>query len=119
MRQAILRGRSFNVIHFKSSYKFDVFPMARDEFSRSQMARRGSVDLTPLGIAGVSAPAASAEDTILAKLRWYRLGGESSEQQWKDLKGVVEVRRVTLDYGYLRQWAQDLGVADLLDELLA
>jgi hypothetical protein len=27
---------------------------------------------------------ASAEDTVLTKLEWYRIGGEVSERQWRD-----------------------------------
>ena len=35
---------------------------------------------------------ATAEDTILSKLVWYRLGGQSSDQQWNDLRGVRDVQ---------------------------
>lgn len=31
---------------------------------------------------------ASAEDTILRKLNWYRLGGEVSDRQWRDVAGI-------------------------------
>jgi hypothetical protein len=32
---------------------------------------------------------ATAEEVILSKLRWYRLDGECSEQQWNDVLGVI------------------------------
>jgi hypothetical protein len=33
---------------------------------------------------------ASAEDIVLAKLEWYRLGGETSDRQWRDVLGVLQ-----------------------------
>ena len=62
---------------------------------------------------------ASAEDTILAKLEWYRLGNEVSERQWRDVLGVLKVQIGRLDIAYLRLWAARLDVADLLERALA
>jgi hypothetical protein len=61
---------------------------------------------------------ATAEDTVLNKLRWYRAGGETSERQWNDLRGIVQVSGARLDLAYLNTWAPRLGVADLLERLL-
>ena len=36
-------------------------------------------------------PLASAEDVLLAKLEWYRRGGDTSERQWDDVKGLLRV----------------------------
>ena len=57
---------------------------------------------------------ASAEDTILAKLDWYRQGGQVSERQWRDVLGVLKVQGDRLDGEYLRRMAAELSVADLL-----
>jgi hypothetical protein len=54
----------------------------------------------------------------LSKLRWYRLGGEISEVQWNDLRGILMVTGEQLDRKYLYRWALHLGVVDLLDRLL-
>jgi hypothetical protein len=59
------------------------------------------------------------EDTILRKLQWYRAGGESSQQQWSDLRGVCKSAGRQLDIAYLRRWAAQLQIADLLEKLLA
>ncbi len=61
---------------------------------------------------------ASAEDVILAKLEWYRLGGEISDQQWRDILGVLKVQAGRLDMDYLKQWAVELEVAGLLQRAL-
>jgi len=71
--------------------------------------------------AGVAASArtyvmASAEDVILAKLEWFRQGGEVSDQQWKDILGVMKVQGELLDQPYLTKWAHELSVADLLEK---
>ncbi len=63
-------------------------------------------------------PVASAEDTVLAKLEWFRRGGETSERQWWDILGILRVT-TGLDRAYLRRWADSLGVTDLLDRALA
>jgi hypothetical protein len=49
---------------------------------------------------------ASPEDIILAKLEWYRMGGEVSDRQWNDILGVLKLQGLRLDLVYLRQWAQ-------------
>lgn len=33
MREALTRGRSFNLIHYATAYKFDVFPLRKDDYS--------------------------------------------------------------------------------------
>ena len=58
---------------------------------------------------------ATAEDIILAKLEWYRLGNEVSERQWNDVLGLLRLQGAALDLAYLRSSAADLGIADLLD----
>lgn len=55
----------------------------------------------------------SAEDIILNKLHWFRMGGEQSERQWRDILGVLNVQKKSLDFGYMRKWAREIGVYDL------
>ena len=56
----------------------------------------------------------TAEDTVLFKLRWYRLAHGALDQQWRDVLGVLRVQAGKLDQAYLDRWAADLGVTDLL-----
>jgi hypothetical protein len=116
MRRAISLGRSFNAIHFDTLFKVDIYIPQADEFSRQQLDRRRRTMLLP-GEAG-AVYIASPEDTILAKLRWHRLGGDVSERQLSDVLGVLRVQRERLDLKYLREWAERLSVRDLLEQLL-
>jgi hypothetical protein len=113
VRDAVARRRSFNAIHLSTMMKVDVFvsrdrPFDRRAFERSRPAPAEEA-------AGI--PVSSAEDTVLAKLDWYRRGGEASERQWSDVVGVLRAGSA-LDEGYLRQGAAELGVSDLLDRSL-
>jgi len=117
IKEALTRGRPFNLIHYASSFKFDIFPLQKDEFSQTQFGRRQFAQTTSLGDP-IECAVATAEDTILNKLRWYRTGGETSERQWNDLRGILQVSGARLDLAYLNTWAPRLGVADLLERLL-
>lgn len=116
IREAVLHQRSFNVIHLETMFKVDVFVVKKRPFHHSQMERRMAqvIATDPDRTAYV----ATAEDTILAKLEWYRLGGDVSEQQWRDVLGVMKVQTDRLDLAYLRQWAAQLNISDLLERAI-
>jgi hypothetical protein len=59
-----------------------------------------------------------AGTTVLAKLEWFRLGGEVSDRQWSDVVGVLRILRSRADLSYLRRWAAALSVQDLLERAL-
>ncbi len=118
IEEAVRRRRAFNLIHYASGYKFDIFPIPPDIYYPTQLERREVSARAPLEFTGGGFPVASAEDTILMKLVWYRQGGGVSERQWTDILGIVKIRRDKLDYPYLRRWAAHLRVEDLLDHLL-
>ncbi len=47
------------------------------------------------------------------------MGAEVSTRQWNDLMGVINRQKTTLDLAYLRQWAKELDVVELLERALA
>jgi hypothetical protein len=117
IKRAIRSGKTFNAIHFESSFKIDFFVarsggLQEKEFERRQLK---NLNLEP----PVTFYAASPEDVILAKLDWYQKGGGVSTQQWLDVAGVIKVQHRRLDFEYLNHWAQELGVSDLLRRAIA
>lgn len=63
-------------------------------------------------------PVISAEDTILAKLRWYREGGAVSDRQWRDIGGILAASDGQLDLDYLERWARVMGLAALYERAM-
>ena len=115
IRRAIADGRSFNVIHLKAVFKVDIF-VPVTPLAEQQLKRREQHEVGPQGEEKIWV--SSAEDTILAKLHWYRIGREVSELQWRDVKGIIGTRGEMLDRDYLNQWAERLGLIDLLQRAL-
>ena len=114
--EAIQNHSSFNIIHREAMFKVDVFIPRPRPFLQSQLARAQSQ--TFAFEKEISARFASPEDTILSKLEWYRMGGEVSERQWRDVLGVMKTRAGELDLDYLRKWARELNVRDLLERAM-
>lgn len=114
--ESIQHNSSFNIIHRETMFKVDVFIPRPCPFLQSQLARAQKQTFT--FETEVSAKFASPEDTILSKLEWYRMGGEVSDRQWRDILGVLKTRAGELEMDYLRKWANELKVADLLERAL-
>jgi hypothetical protein len=114
IRDAVARQRSFNLIHLATMLKVDVFVSTGRPFDREAISRTRPEQFGEGGEAQAF-PLASAEDTVLVKLEWYRKGGEVSERQWNDVLGILRVLGARLDGTYLDRWAASLAVTDLLE----
>jgi len=117
IKDATKRKSSFNIIHKDSLFKVDIFISKRRPFEYSELSRAQEQILS--NEPQVAAKVCTAEDIILAKLEWFRLGGESSERQWRDILGILKIQKNDLDFEYLYQWAAQLQVSDLLDKALS
>jgi hypothetical protein len=107
---------SFNIIHRVSMFKVDIFIPQMVPFIKEQLSRacRQVLATEPR----VEAMVATAEDTLLAKLDWYRMGGCVSERQWGDVLGILKIQAGRLDLDYLDKWAGELTLGDLLERAL-
>ncbi|MEP7082220.1 MAG: hypothetical protein ABI841_04495 [Chloroflexota bacterium] len=104
-REAFDRRSSFNVVELESGWKVDLM-MRRDRpFSREEMDRRIAVRLL-----GTDTHVATAEDTIIAKLEWAKVG--ASERQLQDIAGILWASDA-LDSAYIERWVSALDLADV------
>ncbi len=115
-RDAVRLRSSFNVIHLESMYKVDMFVAGPDLLDREQLRRREEIVIArdPECRAYVT----SAENVVLRKLDWYRAGGEVSDQQWRDVLGVLKVQGSAIDRGYLADVARRVALSHLLARAL-
>ena len=105
---AVNARRMFNFIHVERVVKVDFIvrkeaPFRVEEFKRRRMLKLGEV---PIWVV-------SPEDLLLSKLVWAQ--PTHSELQLRDIRNIL-VSVTSLDWGYLRRWAGDLGVDELLAE---
>ena len=110
--EAVRLKRCFNLIHLKTGFKVDIFVSEGRDFDKERLSRA-----LPIELDGQVLNFSTAEDTILAKLEWNSLN--STEQQQRDILGILLLQGDKLDFGYLKHWAQDLGLKASLEELLA
>lgn len=115
VREAVARRATFNLIHLETMLKVDVFVKRAGPYDEEVFAR---VTRKCLEDGTRDFDLTTAEDIILRKLEWFRMGGESSERQWGDVLGVLRVQAGSLDEEYLRRWANPVGVSDLLERAL-
>jgi hypothetical protein len=114
IQSAVQNRTSFNIINLTVGFKVDLFIQRERPFDRSFMNRRRSLELPnfPKQTIAVVTP----EDIVLLKLEWFRIGGEVSDQQWKDVLGVLQTQAGKLDEEYLTYWAGQLNLTDLLTQ---
>jgi hypothetical protein len=78
-------------------WKVDFILRQYTPFDASRFKRREVVD-----IAGVLVQTASAEDILVTKLWWAKLG--ESERQINDAAGIIQVQDADLDLEYVERW---------------
>jgi hypothetical protein len=115
IQDAVRHRSSFNLIHWATGFKIDVFIQKGRPFDLSMMARRqkSATETDPAKPFDV----VTAEDIVLMKLEWFRLGDEVSDRQWSDVLGVLRTQGERIDNAYLDHWAKELGVFDLLEKI--
>jgi len=104
-RDALRRRSMFNIIEIDTGWKLDLVIRKARPFSIEEMQRR-----TVTKILGLDVPTATAEDTIIAKLEWAKLG--ASDRQLEDVAGILRVRGADLDLDYIEHWVAELELAE-------
>jgi hypothetical protein len=95
----------FNVIDYATGWKIDLIIRKSRAFSQQEFERRGFVEFQGMRIA-----IASAEDVLIAKLEWSKLG--ESQRQAEDAAGILKIRAGELDLDYIERWVRTLGLGD-------
>lgn len=103
IKEAIHQKSMFNVIHLPTALKFDFWILTDDEFDKARFARREKVK-----ILNQFMEMATAEDTILQKLKWYEMG--KIEKHLVDAAFVYQVQKKNLDFDYLTKWSKKLNL---------
>jgi hypothetical protein len=102
----------FNIIDYATTWKADLIFKKDREFSRVEFDRRRSHL-----IGGVRVQIATAEDILIAKLEWAKLG--ESERQIEDAAGVIERQGENLDRAYVEHWVDELDLRQQWERALA
>lgn len=106
-----LRGM-FNAVDPTSGWKIDFIVLKETAFGQAAFDGRTMSELS-----GVPLHLIRAEDIVVAKLEWAKLG--QSERQIRDVAGVLLVQGHDLDRGYVEGWVNRLGLTDEWDRALA
>lgn len=91
----------FNVIDNATGWKIDLIFRKSRSFDQEEFRRR-----VPAKLFEIQLHVASAEDVIISKLEWAKLGG--SQRQIEDAAKVLLTQRDKLDQSYLSRWIKEL-----------
>lgn len=111
MEEALSHSRSFSLIHLTTGFKVDLFVSPGRPFDQERLTRGVAVE-----IQGQQVRLCTAEDTILARLEWYTQS--PTDQQWRDVLGILLVQRGNLDLGYLKLWSRELNLETELNRAI-
>jgi hypothetical protein len=103
-----------NAIHIYSGLKADLYLMHEgDALRESAFQRRLLVDYgPPIGEVYVHSP----EDLILYKLMYLGLSGQPKHA--RDIAAILRTKRDQLDFGYIEEWVNKLGLDSVWKEVL-
>jgi hypothetical protein len=114
--EAISGQGTFTLVHYATKFNVDVVIPRQRPFDQMQLKRRSASVISTNPPRQVSVT--TLEDAILSKLERYHGGGRRSLREWRDIVGLMQSKVGHLDLVYLRHWAADLGVTDLLERAL-
>ena len=107
VREAIRRGRQFNLLHIPTGSKIDFMALRYGTHDEIEIERR---QLLPL-LGDRSAYVARPEDVILGKMEFYRQG--ESEKHLRDITGILKMSADVVDREYIQSRAVRMGLLDI------
>jgi hypothetical protein len=102
---ALLRYGQFNVIDLATGWKVDFIIRKTRPFSCLEFDRRSEIEFQ-----GTNLVVATAEDVVIAKLEWAKLG--QSQRQIEDVSGILKIRSEELDLEYIGEWVEQLQLSE-------
>lgn len=111
---AIKDTRSFNIIHRETFIKVDCFTRL-EAFEIDQLGKATAVKIPR---SQHTVQVGTVEYNILAKLRWYEKSNRILTRQLTDVEGMIEINKDSLDLAYLKHWANQLQIRELLHQVL-
>lgn len=110
IKDAIMEKFIFQILHLPTMLKFDFWLLKDEPFDQKRFQRKQKIN-----IFGQPMFFASAEDTILVKLLWYK---ESKiEKHLIDAAFVYQIQKKNLDKKYLALWSKKRHTTKILKEL--
>ena len=110
LRDALLLGESRRVLFVPTALDVVLFPVGRSAYDEIEFARRQRVSIRP---SGETLVVRSEEDSVLRELLGFFDQGLVAERDWHDM---IEHLGASMDYAYLEYWANELGVAEMLEQ---
>lgn len=95
-----------------SPFVCELFVRSDDPHDRERFKRRLRVRMLDR-VAFIASP----EDMIVTKLRWAHEAHRSKDRE--DVRNILAVRDVELDWAYLHRWSAEHGTLTLLEEIRA
>ncbi len=112
---AIERNSSFNLIQPSTGTKVDMFVLGDARLDQRQITHRVAVEIEHGRFVWVGHPV----DQILRKLRWFVMGGEVSDRQWRDVVSILRVQGDRIDHQELLQLADELDLGEMAHRAIA
>ena len=112
VKDATVWQASFVGLHLSTMLKINISLHSIDSFMKKVYRR---VQFHALVKEGKIFRIASPEDTILTQLTAYKTNGESADDCWNEILGVLKIQKEVLDIAYLQQSAASLDVRLLLE----
>lgn len=106
-QEAVRAGGQFNIIHPSSGMKIDVFSDRNDDVAKNQVKRGRHMPALP-GLTAVFSP---AEELIVKKLEYYRVGG--SDKHLRDVRAILDISGPEVDLDRISDWVDRLGLEDV------